>query len=252
MTDSTPDAASSRDPKADPAQAPAPDPAPDRHRPPKATGGSSPPLWRSPWVWGFVVGALTLTFMRPFLRRVPPPPPGLAPLAELTWTSEGSGTEGWTALDADAIAVVLTEDATFTPAIERARKVALAWEATDTRRRAVVVLGHTASGCDTKALRRLAAETATPSVDWAWGCVDAAGWDVLDAAWTEAAPDEVGIGEAIALVDATGWLRALCDAREDAVVSEVWHRSDHVVASPVSGSLAAVPSAAGEMDENSP
>jgi protein SCO1/2 len=45
-------------------------------------------LWRNPWVWAFVLGCLTLTALRPFLRHVPEPPPVLSRLPEWTLTSQ--------------------------------------------------------------------------------------------------------------------------------------------------------------------
>jgi protein SCO1/2 len=38
------------------------------------------PLWRNPYVWAFVIGCVTITLMRPLLRRIPPPPPVLGTL----------------------------------------------------------------------------------------------------------------------------------------------------------------------------
>ena len=225
---------------------------PDGIDAPGASSSGGPPWWRSPWVWGFVIGAFVLTSIRPFLRRVPPPPPGLAPLAEVTWTTEQGAVEGWTAVDADAIAVVLVPEAVPGPVTERARKVALAWETTDTRRRAVVLLGASEQGCDAKALRRLARATATPSSEWRWGCLDADAWSVVDGAFGDTLPSDRDVTEVIAVVDAAGWLRAVCDATTDEVVSEVWHRSGHVVVSPVVGSPVDVASEGAEMDENSP
>ena len=33
--------------------------------------------FRNPWIWAFVIGCLTVTMIRPLLRREPPPPPVL-------------------------------------------------------------------------------------------------------------------------------------------------------------------------------
>lgn len=219
---------------------------------PDVSPNPATPLWRSPWVWGFIIGAVVLTSIRPFLRRVPPPPPGIAPLAEVTWTTEQGAVEGWTTIDADAIAVVLVPDAVPGEATERARKVALAWETTDTRRRAVVLLGASEQGCDAKALRRLARATATRSSEWGWGCLAEDAWSNVSAAIGAGIPDDREVTDVIAVVDAAGWLRAVCDATTDEVVSEVWHRSGHVVASPVVGSPTGLASDGAEMDENSP
>jgi protein SCO1 len=42
------------------------------------------PLWRNPYVVAFVVGCITVTFMRPLLRYEPKPPPVLSQLPEFS------------------------------------------------------------------------------------------------------------------------------------------------------------------------
>ena len=37
---------------------------------------------RNPYVWGFVIGIVTLTLIRPLLRRIPEPPPVLSQLPD--------------------------------------------------------------------------------------------------------------------------------------------------------------------------
>ena len=41
-------------------------------------------VYRNPYVWGFVIGIVTLTAIRPLLRHVPDPPPVLAQLPEFS------------------------------------------------------------------------------------------------------------------------------------------------------------------------
>lgn len=41
-------------------------------------------LYRNPYVWGFVIGIVTLTAIRPLLRHVPEPPPVLFQLPEFS------------------------------------------------------------------------------------------------------------------------------------------------------------------------
>ena len=43
---------------------------------------SAPSIFRNPWVWAFFIGIVTLTAIRPLLRRVPEPPPVLFQLPE--------------------------------------------------------------------------------------------------------------------------------------------------------------------------
>jgi protein SCO1/2 len=41
-------------------------------------------LFRNPWIWGFLIGVVTLTAIRPLLRRIPEPPPVLSQLPDYT------------------------------------------------------------------------------------------------------------------------------------------------------------------------
>jgi protein SCO1/2 len=45
---------------------------------------SAPAVLRNPYVWGFVIGIVTLTAIRPLLRHVPEPPPVLFQLPAFT------------------------------------------------------------------------------------------------------------------------------------------------------------------------
>lgn len=48
------------------------------------------PFFRNPYVWGFLIGIVTLTALRPFLRYIPDPPPVLSRLPAFTL----AGTDG--------------------------------------------------------------------------------------------------------------------------------------------------------------
>jgi len=43
-------------------------------------------VFRNPYVWGLVIGIVTLTLIRPLLRRIPEPPPVLSQLPAFTLT----------------------------------------------------------------------------------------------------------------------------------------------------------------------
>ena len=43
--------------------------------------------WRSPWMWSFLIGAFTLTMLRPCMRYIPEPPPVVAELPAFTLTA---------------------------------------------------------------------------------------------------------------------------------------------------------------------
>jgi protein SCO1/2 len=45
---------------------------------------SAKTLVRNPYIWGFIIGIVTLTAIRPLLRRIPEPPPVLSTLPEFT------------------------------------------------------------------------------------------------------------------------------------------------------------------------
>jgi hypothetical protein len=43
----------------------------------EAQDPSAPGWWRNPWMWGFILGAVILPWFRPWLSRIPDPPPHL-------------------------------------------------------------------------------------------------------------------------------------------------------------------------------
>lgn len=45
---------------------------------------SGTPIHRNPFVWAFLIGIVTLTLLRPVLRRIPDPPPVLGQLPEFS------------------------------------------------------------------------------------------------------------------------------------------------------------------------
>lgn len=57
---------------------------PQRAQPeePRAVGERRRSLFRNPFVWAFFAGIITITLMRPLLRREPPPPPVIGQLPE--------------------------------------------------------------------------------------------------------------------------------------------------------------------------
>ncbi len=48
---------------------------------------SKTPIFRNPYVWGFLIGIVTLTAIRPLLRHIPEPPPVLSQLPEFSLVS---------------------------------------------------------------------------------------------------------------------------------------------------------------------
>ena len=52
------------------------------------------PVWRNPWVLAFLAGILTLTAIRPLLRRIPEPPPLLAQLPAFSLVDDRGRTFG--------------------------------------------------------------------------------------------------------------------------------------------------------------
>lgn len=46
------------------------------------------PWYRNIWLWAFLIGIVSVTAIRPFLRRVPPPPPVIATLPDFRLTDQ--------------------------------------------------------------------------------------------------------------------------------------------------------------------
>ena len=55
----------------------------------EASSSRRTPIHRNPYVWMFVLGCLTLTALRPFLRHVPEAPPVLGPAPEYRMVDQG-------------------------------------------------------------------------------------------------------------------------------------------------------------------
>jgi len=51
-------------------------------------------IFRSPYVWGFLIGIVTLTLIRPLLRHIPEPPPVIGRVPEFTLVDSGGQSFG--------------------------------------------------------------------------------------------------------------------------------------------------------------
>lgn len=189
------------------------------------------PLWRSPWTWGFVAGLVFVTVMTPRTRYVPDPPRVIATLPAEGWrAADASTTTPW----AEAVTVLgfLGESPDGCPdPVPVLRKLQIAYAQAEiplTVTTAVVPrAGEPAGKAVARAIQRQGGERA--------------GWRhvVLDE------PDEVaarlvgrgadvgtcdlgGLPRLLTIVDRSGGARGVYPVRGPEVLSEVYHRSQHV------------------------
>lgn len=196
------------------------------------------------WVAAFVVGVVFLTGIRPFLRRIPEPPPVLG---ALSWPEMPAKVDVWgrEVPDAASSAVWLVafdaEEGTSDAHRARARvlrKLAMVHRA---QRPGTLRLMTIGTG-DAKQVRRTAVDEDVAIAEWFHVTFDEGNWaratEEVRTAWTDALAREnapsVGWRDAIVLVDGMGRVRGFYDPAFVSVVSEVYHRGGHVVESAAS------------------
>jgi protein SCO1/2 len=79
-------------------------------------------LWRNPFLWAFLIGIVTLTLMRPLLRREPAPPPVLGTLPSYTLVDSTGRAFGSSDLAGQVYVVnfIFTRCASICPELTRA------------------------------------------------------------------------------------------------------------------------------------
>ncbi len=192
------------------------------------------PWWRSPWVLGFVLGAVGLTATRSCFRHVPEAPPVSGEVPALAAiTTDGEPAEGWSRPGEVWILGLFCGEPTeaCTSSNAAMRKVALALRATDEAPIHLVSVWPGATGDAAKAARRVVTQTRAWLPEWdhvlvadgdalltALSAARVASGDVSDApAWTR-----------LVLVDGAGGIRGFYAHDREEVVSELYHRVEHV------------------------
>lgn len=196
------------------------------------------PFYRSPFFWGFIFGAVVLTLLRPFTRRIPDPPPIGAQLPELT-SSEIDRVSGeilpgatirHSATD-DAVMVLTVVAGPCEEACRRSLEVASSIQRrmsrTDVRSQFVTVASQTV---DKRELTSFAAEYFPYATNWRLFAIDepsalAAVLDARDGAESERSLATIAAEGHLWIVDSSGHLRGRYDSGATDAESEVYHRS---------------------------
>ena len=205
-----------------------------------APGGRASPPWRNPWIVSFVLGAITLTLLRPCMRYVPEPPEVMTVLPALvgTLTAEGRAGRAWESASLGGAVHVLHG---FCAGCEGEREAHLAalGRMRDRYREAGIAIMLWSVGLDGPTAEEAEALCA------AWGC-DPDGWQIvaLDeasrarflATWTEQRARVAVLEGWISDGDSSGWvildpeggLRGFYPWGRPEVEDEVLHRSRRV------------------------
>jgi hypothetical protein len=200
------------------------------------------PFYKSPFFWGFVIGAIALTAIRPLMRKVPDPPPvGAAlPAIEATEIDRESGeVRGGATIHrsagTDAIMVLTIASAECDDACRRALDVASKVERrmsrADIPAEFVTIAPHT---LPTAAFTTLANEHFPYAEDWRLLRVAETSTlaSILDArsdVESSRTFSTIASEGYLWIVDAEGHLRGRYDSGADDATAEVFHRSLHVL-----------------------
>lgn len=196
------------------------------------------PFYRSPFFWGFIFGAVVLTMLRPFTRKIPDPPEIGLQLPELT-SSEVVRVSGAVqpsatirhSAPADGVMVLTVVAGTCEDACLRALEVASSIQRrmsrTDVRSQFVTLASQTV---DKTKLVSFASEFFPYASDWRLFAIDEPGAlaAVLDARGedlSERSLTTIASEGYLWIVDSSGHLRGRYDSGASDVESEVYHRS---------------------------
>ena len=210
-----------------------------RESPPKPAVSGPRALLRSPFFWAFVIGAVTLTLLRPFLiRRVEAPEvSGQAPVYRLI-DRQGSAF-GPADLDGQVSIVTLFDPLCADPCPELMKHLGLVQTQYVERRIEGVVLLSVSADPENTTPERLAELAETYGAE-------SGRWELLTGSLEEvrALAEGIGLGplnegveglqeaaraQRQALVDGKGGLRGVYERHPTYVLDEVFHRAQHVL-----------------------
>lgn len=200
------------------------------------------PFYKSPFFWGFVIGVIALTAIRPLMRKVPDPPPVGADLPAIeatevnrqTGESSGGATIHHSA-ETDGILVLTIVSAECDQACQQALEVAYRVERrmsrSDVPARFITIAPHTLS---TAVFTTLANEHFPYADDWRLLKVTetsalASTLDTRSGVESSRSFGTIASEGYLWIVDADGHLRGRYDSGSDDAAAEVFHRSLHVL-----------------------
>jgi hypothetical protein len=188
------------------------------------------PVWKNPWVVGWVVGMVVITGIRPFLRRIPEPPPVLAQAGSVVFTVDGAE---WTPATptSGATLMVLTgaSPSESSESLRLLRKLSVVSAAAGFDEvRFVVGSPAVPDGSKWAAAMssQLGVDTGPP-----WIFATGAGVEAIASTvepWTGGRPATSGV----ILLDEAGQVRGFYGSDSYEALSEVYHRARHVVRPP--------------------
>jgi protein SCO1/2 len=192
--------------------------------------GENVPFWRNPWFWGFVVGIVCITGIRPLLRRVPDPPPVLFQLPDFVLVDAAGEPFGSGDLEGSAWVVHFFSTRGETASSELMRSIAsLQARYDEARVEGIRLAGFSVDPAhDTpERLRRYGADHGVDPRRWTLVTGDPERVRELIENGFEAATTEA-IRERFVLVDGAGRIRGFYGT--DAMgLDEIFHRSRHVL-----------------------
>lgn len=200
------------------------------------------PFYRSPYFWGFIVGVVVITALRPFMRHIPDPPPVGEELPALAWTEidrstgtvHGGATIHHGAPD-ERVLLLTTVAGTCGPecehAIEVASNVEQRMRRADVPASFVTIAAHTTP---TQRLLDLAKKRFPYADDWRILTVDepqrlAAVLDGRGEHRSERSLETISQAGYVWLVDGAGRLRGRYEAGGADIESELYHRSLRII-----------------------
>lgn len=188
------------------------------------------PLWKNPWVVGWTIGMVVITGIRPFLRRIPEPPPVLAQVGEVVLTVDGAD---WTpATPSPGATLMVLTGATPSGSSEplwllRKLSVVFAAAGFDEVR---FVVGSPSVGDTAKWAGAMSSQLGV-GADQSWIFATGEGVETLTATvepWTGGR----AVTSGVILLDEAGQVRGFYGADTYESLSEVYHRTRHVVHPP--------------------
>ena len=199
------------------------------------------PLHRNLYVWGFIIGCVVITAMRPLLRHVPAPPPVLGRVPPYTLTDSGGLPFGSADLAGHVYVVnfFFTSCPSICPALMRSMaKLQDRYGAERVEGIRLVSISVDPANDTPTRLREYAAAVGADPNRWTLltgspGLIRAIVVDGFKTAMSEPGtqpPDLIDITHSgkLVLVDAEGGLRGYYDSDEMGL-DEVFHRSQHVL-----------------------
>jgi protein SCO1 len=187
---------------------------------------------RSPWVWGFLIGIVTLTLLRPILRYIPDPPPVSGQVPEFTLVDEKGEAFGSKELRGQIYIASFfsTGCSSSCPAVMKGMKrLQDAFVRREINGIRLASISVDPEHDTPEVLRAYAKELGADPARWTFLTGDPAAIRAVVVDGFKASPEPVGLAhsERVVLVDAQGGIRGSYGTDEMGL-DEVYNRAQHV------------------------